>query len=734
MRSKTVPVALTALLLAVARTLVFAQTGFGYTLVDTGQSKCYNNSAEMLSPAPGAAFYGQDAQYSGNQPSYKNNGDGTISDLNTGLMWVRACGSKVTLAAATAGASACRVGGYSDWRMPTIKELYSLILFSGTDPSGGTTAATPFIDTSYFEFKYGDTSAGERIIDAQYWSSTRYVGYSTDGKTFGVNFADGRIKGYPGNFAKQFVRYVRGNSNYGVNSFTNNGDGTITDQGTGLMWSRDDSGTGMNWQAALAWAQAKNAANYLGHNDWRLPNAKELQSIVDYTRSLDTTRSAAINPVFNCTAITDEARQTDYPFYWTSTTHANASGGGSFAVYVCFGEALGYMNGVWQDVHGAGAQRSDPKIGSPSSWPYGNGPQGDAVRINNYVRLVRGGASPPTPAQMISPANSSTFTSSTVTFTWNAGLGPTLYALWVGSAPQTYDLYAGIERGRSRTLTLPADGRSVYVTLWSWINGAWQGNDYTYTAATPVKAQMLSPPDGATLTGASTTFIWDAGLGVSRVALWVGNAPQTWDIYAGLETGQSRKLTLPADGRTLHVTLWSLINGSWQSNAYTYTAYAAPAPAKARMLSPADGTTLSGGSATFIWDTGSGVTRYALWVGNTASSHDLYAGWEPGQSRALTLPTDGRRIHVTLWSLINGTWQSNAYSYLSAAGPTPAPAKAQILSPTAGATLSGAATTFIWDTGGGVAGYALWVGSTASSYDLYAGFERGQSRTLTLPT
>ncbi|MBI5470797.1 MAG: T9SS type A sorting domain-containing protein, partial [Ignavibacteriae bacterium] len=47
--------------------------------------------------------------------------------------------------------------------------------------------------------------------------------------------------------------------------------------------------------------------------------------------------------------------------------------------------------GVWQDVHGAGAQRSDPKTGDPSRFPQGRGPQGDAIRIYNDVRLVRGG-------------------------------------------------------------------------------------------------------------------------------------------------------------------------------------------------------------------------------------------------------------------------------------------------------------------------------------------------------
>jgi hypothetical protein len=43
------------------------------------------------------------------------------------------------------------------------------------------------------------------------------------------------------------------------------------------------------------------------------------------------------------------------------------------------------------DVHGAGAQRSDPKAGDPAMFPHGRGPQGDVIRIYNFVRPVRGG-------------------------------------------------------------------------------------------------------------------------------------------------------------------------------------------------------------------------------------------------------------------------------------------------------------------------------------------------------
>ena len=382
-----------------------------FDIVDTGQVDCYDDAASIGCPAAGEDFYGQDAQYAGNAPSYTDNGDGTVTDNVSGLMWQQRpdrdgdgdidATDKVTYDEAVAGASTLSLGGYDDWRLPTIKELYSLIDFSGIDPSGfegtDTSGLTPFIDTSYFDFAYGDTNAGERIIDAQYASSNLYVANTANdgGRTlFGVNFADGRIKGYGLTLFNRektfFVIYVRGNTSYGENDFVDNGDGTVTDNATGLMWAQNDSDIGLDWREALAWVQARNAESYLGYTDWRLPNAKELQGIVDYSRSPDTSNSAAIDARFNTTYIVDEAGASDFPMYWSNTTHANYTDKpGTYAVYVAFGRAMGYMQSAWIDVHGAGAQRSDPKSGDPADYPAGHGPQGDAIRIHNFVRMVR---------------------------------------------------------------------------------------------------------------------------------------------------------------------------------------------------------------------------------------------------------------------------------------------------------------------------------------------------------
>lgn len=380
-----------------------------YPVVETGQTTFFGNNSDISEPAPGQVFYGQDAQYTGNEPSYTDNHDGTITDNVTGLMWEKSF-QRSDFDDAQAKAKAATTGGYDDWRVPTIKELYSLILFTGNQgsaPPEMTTPpndAVPFIDTGYFDFEYPTTG---RYIDAQYISGTEYVETTMGGNLtfFGVNFADGRIKGYPQNGGmmqipegRYYLRLVRGNASYGVNNFSDNQDGTITDEATGLMWMKDDSGNEvfadlldkyiyndgtLNWQEALDFAEN---LEYAGYNDWRLPNAKELHTITDYTRSPGTTNSPAIDPVFNSTMIVNEAGEDDYGFYWSSTSFEP----GYDAVYISFGRALGYFDAGYgpdfYDVHGAGAQRTDPKMGEGG---YGFGPQGDVRRVNNMVRLVR---------------------------------------------------------------------------------------------------------------------------------------------------------------------------------------------------------------------------------------------------------------------------------------------------------------------------------------------------------
>ncbi len=380
----------------------------GFPIVGTNQTMFFDNSSETTDQSSGDEFYGQNANYLGNEPSYEDNGDGTVTDMVTGLMWQGSFdhngdgsidyNDKLSYDDILDVVNSDITGGYTDWRVPTIKEQYSLIMFSGEDISSyqgtDTDGLIPFMNTDYFDYAYGDTDNNERLIDVQCATTAVYVSTEVD-FVFGVNFADGRIKGYGFEMMGQDKMFnyllVRGRTDYGVNNYSDNGDGTVTDVATGLMWMQDDNAEAIYWGDAITYAES---SEYAGYTDWRLPDVKELQGIVDYTRSPSSSNSAAIDEVFNCSIITNEAGEDDYPWYWSSTTHAAYSSDGNtnggWGAYVAFGRCMGNMGTeTWTDVHGAGAQRSDPKGGDPTDFEDGHGPQGDAVRILNHARLVR---------------------------------------------------------------------------------------------------------------------------------------------------------------------------------------------------------------------------------------------------------------------------------------------------------------------------------------------------------
>ena len=358
-----------------------AQTS-AFPVVDTGQTTCYNSTAAIPCPATGQSFFGQDAQFNGTQPSYSRSSDGlTVKDSVTGLTWQQShYTGQVYWAEAQAVAmamNAANYGGYGDWRLPTIKELYSL--WNGS-------TGWPFVDSNSFTVNYGSQ---DELSHAIFWSSNKYSGLLESAPdagaelAFGVNFGTGHIKAYSiASGPRHLVRCVRGAS-YGVNSFLDHGDGTITDQATGLMWAQADSGSGMEWEQALAHAQTRNAARFLGHSDWRLPSSKELQSLVNYTRPPGATDPANIgpanDPLFKCSGMNNESGAADYPWYWTSTTNPGVPGATIYdtAWYVAFGRAVGSDG---KDLHGAGAVRFDTKVA---------GTPGGQSRYYNFVRLVR---------------------------------------------------------------------------------------------------------------------------------------------------------------------------------------------------------------------------------------------------------------------------------------------------------------------------------------------------------
>ena len=124
--------------------------------------------------------------------------------------------------------------------------------------------------------------------------------------------------------------------------FTDNEDGTVTDNLTGLVWTQDgnimpsensgwdNDGTDdgkVTWQHALDYVAHLNDDNYLDHSDWRLPNVNELQSLIDFSQSNPCLPSG--NPFTN---VTNE--EGDWCWYWSSTTYAYTT---SFAWDVSMG-------------------------------------------------------------------------------------------------------------------------------------------------------------------------------------------------------------------------------------------------------------------------------------------------------------------------------------------------------------------------------------------------------------
>ncbi len=385
-----------------------------YAVVDTNQSTCYHSANGNSLACSGV---GHDADYAGFQASYTlSNAGQVVSDNITELVWQQSSdhsgdgninyADKLSQSNAVSFCNNLTLAGRSDWRLPSVKEAYSLMLFSGRDASsyvGNNTASlTPFISNN-FDWAFGDTTttdginAGDRIIDAQYATATLSVARTmvNDVSAFGVNFVDGRIKAYPTNSKRFYVRCVAGNEQYGVNDFNDNGDDTINDEASGLMWQKTDSERA-NWDDAISQCETASTAT---HTDWRLPNIKELQSIVHYSRSPDTNNGPAIDPLFISNPILNEESITDWGYYWSSTTHVDYAGDGTNAAYIAFGRALGYINPDILDVHGAGAQRSNDKLdvaneaGANSASSNGvffyKGPQGDILRLNNKVRCVR---------------------------------------------------------------------------------------------------------------------------------------------------------------------------------------------------------------------------------------------------------------------------------------------------------------------------------------------------------
>ncbi|MFH0730221.1 MAG: DUF1566 domain-containing protein [Pseudomonadota bacterium] len=192
-------------------------------------------------------------------------------------------------------------GGYSDWRLPSIKELATLRNWDKTDPS---------ISTLYFS----------NTISSEYWSSTT-AGNSVGNCASTIDFKDG-TDGYSfKNPDSNYVRAVRGvqagifDDSIVSGRMVDNGDGTVSDTKSGLMWQQIPEE--MAWNGALSYCENLQLS---GYDDWRLPNINELRSLVDYS---------VIDPTIDIVAFPHTRS-----YCWSSTVY---NSGDPVGIYFSFG-------------------------------------------------------------------------------------------------------------------------------------------------------------------------------------------------------------------------------------------------------------------------------------------------------------------------------------------------------------------------------------------------------------
>ena len=243
------------------------------------------------------SVFGEDSDYILNPPAFLDPGDGTVTDTVTGLMWQKVDSGESTWENAMSGATKLNLAGYTDWRLPTAQEALSILNHN----------LNPALDSAFFVNNPASTPG-------YFWSSDTYYG---DSSKVWVSNTGGGLGPHPkastlsaGGTARVHARYVRGKAPSIAHNYSNNNDGTVTDLDTGLMWMQAPS-SALNWTAALNYAEG---LEWAGYSDWRLPNVKELQSLVDITRAkaMNATTSPCIN-TFLFPQVTATA-------YWSSTS------------------------------------------------------------------------------------------------------------------------------------------------------------------------------------------------------------------------------------------------------------------------------------------------------------------------------------------------------------------------------------------------------------------------------
>ena len=269
-----------------------------HKLLDTDQTRCYDESGIEIA----CAGSGQDAEF---KADYRIPAErfqvmtDVVLDSLTGLTWCRnANPAEFPLAWQAAHdfideMDGERAFGHSGWRLPSRRELFTLISHEVVNPA--LPKNHPF--ENVYPGYYWTRTPCRRLPD-QAWYIHLGGGRIYRGMQHGAYMVWPVISdGSRGPFSKEEVRSWQVDRQAAV------------DRRTGMMWSRpaDSAGQPVTWQDALETIKAMNQLAACGYNDWRLPNIRELESLADMN-----SHSPALPP--------------DHPFdgvadgYWSSTT------------------------------------------------------------------------------------------------------------------------------------------------------------------------------------------------------------------------------------------------------------------------------------------------------------------------------------------------------------------------------------------------------------------------------
>jgi hypothetical protein len=222
-------------------------------LPDTGQTAGFTNT------------FGEDNDYTQNVPFFININTLITTDTVTGLMWQRTDSGEMTIENAVKYCDTLTLGGFTNWRLPTPHEAFSILNLQNNKPA---------LDTKFFTktaAEYWWTSAKQSDDVSKIWCTNAGGGVGNHPKSETISAGGTKP------FHARAVRDIKTPSIIAAH-FTDNGNGTITDNLTNLVWQKTLNPSTLTWEDALKYAENLIFANA---SDWRLPNIKELQSIND---------------------------------------------------------------------------------------------------------------------------------------------------------------------------------------------------------------------------------------------------------------------------------------------------------------------------------------------------------------------------------------------------------------------------------------------------------------------